>query len=274
MTSVRPHPWRFSAARAAALSVALAASGCFASGANLPAGQDPEKVSLAEYDVARDEWSHGRIRPAMAHAMRASEVDENHADAHHFVAFLYLALCQTENDCRLEEAEKFAKKALKADPENRAARHTLGVILVQEKKWDEAIATLRPLAEDVTYRTPELAWYDLGGAYLGRGDLDRAIEAETKALALKPGFCWANYRMGLAYEKKGDLPHAIDELSKAVEPDAPACRNLQDAYEARARLQRKIGKEEEAHRDYETCAKLGATTVIGRTCTTAAKTRG
>jgi tetratricopeptide (TPR) repeat protein len=271
----RPHPW-ISTLSAASLALAAGAFGvgCFGTQANLPPGQDPEKVSRAEYDVAQDEWQHGRLRPAMQHAMRASEIDEGHADAHHFVAILYLALCQIENDCRLGDAETYARKAVKADPENRPARHTLGVILVQQKKWDEAIQVLRPLAEDITYRTPELAWYDLGGAYLGRGDYDRAIDSLTKALALKPGFCWANYRLGLVYEKKGDLGRAIDELSKAVEPAAPACRNLQDAYEARGRLQRRLGKEDEARRDFETCAKLGVTTSAGKTCEAASRTRG
>ncbi len=268
MSFLRPHPW------IAALTLALAGAGCFATQPDVPEGQGADKVSRAEYDVATDEWSHGRMRSAMAHAMRASDLDETYADAHHLVAILYLALCQTENDCRLEEAERYARKALKADPDHRAARHTLGVILVQERKFDKAIEVLRPLAEDITYRTPELAWYDLGGAYLGRGDVERAIEAETKALALRPAFCWANYRLGLAYEKRGDYPRAIDELSKAVEPVAPACRNLQDAYEARGRLQRKVGHEDEAKRDFETCAKLGASTESGRVCTAAVKTSG
>lgn len=273
--SSRPHPWIATLSAASlALAGALAGSACVPTRGSVAPGQDPERVSRAEYDVAQDEWQHGRLRPAMQHAMRASEVDEGHADAHHFVAILYLALCQIENDCRLGDAEIFARKAVKADPENRPARHTLGLLLVQQKKWDEAVAVLRPLAEDITYRTPELAWYDLGGAYLGRGEYELAIDSLTKALALKPGFCWANYRLGLVYEKKGDLGRAVEELSKAVEPAAPACRNLQDAYEARGRMQRRLGKEDAARRDFETCAKLGVTTSAGKTCEVAARTRG
>jgi Tfp pilus assembly protein PilF len=235
----------------------------------VPTGQDPEKVSRSEYDLAQDEWKHGRLRSAMDHGMRASRADEMHAEAHHFVAILYLAVCQVEGDCRLAEAEKYASKAVAADPEYRQARHTLGVILVQQAKYDEAIAILQPLAEDIIYKTPELAWYDLGGAWLGKGDADRAIDALSRAVALKPTFCWANYRLGLAWEKKGDLTRAEEELSRALEPDEPSCRNLQDAYEARGRIHARMGKKDLARQDFRACVKLSAATAKGRLCAAA-----
>jgi type IV pilus assembly protein PilF len=162
---------------AATIAAPLALAACAKNNPSVPAGSDPEKVSRAEYDLAQDEWRHGRLRSAMDHAMKASLADELHAEAHHFVSIVYLALCQMEGDCRLEQAEIFARKAVVADPEYRPAKHTLGMLLVQEKKYDDAIAVLAPLAEDIIYKTPELAWYDLGGAYLGKGEADKAIDA-------------------------------------------------------------------------------------------------
>jgi type IV pilus assembly protein PilF len=244
----------------------LLAAGCVRATNGVPAGADPEKVSRAEFDLAQDDWKHGRLRSAMEHAQKASNADDGHAEAHHFVAILYMALCQMEGDCRWDEAEKYARKAVNADAEFRPARHTLGVILIQEKKYDDAIVILRPLAEDILYKTPELAWYDLGGAHLNKGDVDHAIEALTKAVALKPTFCWANYRLGLAWEKKGEIMKAETELTNAVEPADPACRNLQDAYEARGRVREKIGKRELAKQDYELCAKLSMATPAGKVC--------
>jgi type IV pilus assembly protein PilF len=255
--------------RARALGICLAAplllTACPRQG-HVPAGQDPEKVSRGELDVAQDEWKHGRLRPAMEHAQKASAADESHAAAHEFVAILYLALCQIEGDCRFDDAEKYARKAAAADPENRSAKHLLGSILVNEKKWDDAIVVLLPLADDFGYKTPELAWYDLGAAFLGKGDADKAVDALSKAVALKPTFCWANYRLGLAFEKKGDLSRAEEELSKAVEPEAPACKNLQFAYEARGRIRRRLGQKDLAKEDFRTCMKLDASTVSGRAC--------
>ncbi|MFI5301128.1 MAG: tetratricopeptide repeat protein [Polyangiales bacterium] len=232
----------------------------------LPEGVDPEKVSRSEYDLAQDEWRNGRLRSAMDHAMKASNADENHAEAHHFVAILYLAVCQIENDCRFDKAEEFCRKSIAADSEYRPARHTLGIVLLHEKKYDEAIAVLRLLAEDIIYKTPELAWYDLGGAYLAKGDTDKAIDALHRALALKPDFCWANYRLGLAFEAKGDLAKAQEELSHAVEPKDPACHNLQDAYEARGRIRGRTGQKILARQDYEMCVKISLATPAGKSC--------
>jgi type IV pilus assembly protein PilF len=244
-------------------------AGCGKPANGVPAGQDPEKVSHAELDLAQDEWKHGRLRPSMDHAKKASAADETHAAAHEFVALLYLALCQIEGDCRFEEAERYARKAMSADSESRSARHLLGTILVNEKKWEPAIEVLAPLAEDFGYKTPELAWYDLGAAYLGKGDADKAVDALSRAVALKPTFCWANYRLGLALEKKGELAKAEEELSRAVEPEAPACRNLQLAYEARGRVRVHLGQKDLARDDFRTCMKLDASTPSGRVCSAA-----
>lgn len=253
----------------ACASIALGSSlfvACSHNPPGVPNGADPEKVARAEYDLAQDEWRHGRLRSAMEHGIRASDADETYAEAHHFVAILYLALCQIEGDCRFDEAEAYARKAVSADAEYRPAKHTLGVILVEEKKYDEAIKILQPLAEDIIYKTPELAWYDLGGAFLGKGDADHAIDALSKAVALRPSFCWADYRLGLAYEKKGIWQQAVKELSKAVEPVDPACRNLQDAYWARGRVFARMGKKNEAHSDFVTCAQLAPETEAGKAC--------
>lgn len=256
-----------------ALGAVVSTSACTPrNNANSPAqNADPEKVSRNEYDLAADDWKHGRLRMALEHALKASATDEGHAEAHHFVAVLYMALCQVEGDCRWGEAEKYARRAVAADADFRPARHTLGVILIQEKKYDEAIAVLRPLAEDILYKTPELAWYDLGGAYIEKGEADQAVDALEKAIALKPTFCWANYRLGLALEKKGLWEKAEDELSRALEPEEPQCKNLQDAYQARARIRAKVGKKDLAKQDLQQCSTLSPSTPAGRSCSAALK---
>src|SRR5579859_5760862 len=131
--------FRASVACASFLLGSTLVSACNRNPPGVPNGADPEKVARAEYDLAQDEWRHGRLRSAMEHAIRASDADETYAESHHFVAILYLALCQIEGDCRFDEAENYAKKAVAADAEYRPAKHTLGMILVEEKKYDEAI---------------------------------------------------------------------------------------------------------------------------------------
>ncbi len=248
----------------------LAASACGPSASNPPMpAQDPERQSVAEHDLATDLWlRRNQPRLALAHALKAVELNDENAEAAHLVALLYLDFCRRSADeCRLAEAEKYARKAVEIKPDFREAKNTLGVVLVHRKKYDEAIAVLQPLAEDILYQTPENAWGNLGWAYLEKGDLDRAIEALRRSIAAQPDFCVGNYRLGLAYERKQSPAAAVEAYTRAVETDQPSCKGLQDAYDGRARAMLRLGRTEDARSDLERCVQLDKRTAAGRECT-------
>jgi len=180
-----------------------------------------------------------------------------------------LQLCaydETSPDCRLKEAESFARRTLEIDADHRDAKNALGVILVHEHRYDDAIAVLKPLTQDLVYASPEDAWGNLGWAYLERGSTGEAIDALSRAVAVQPLFCVGRYRLGLAYEKRGDLLLARDSLTKAVDTDAPQCKRLQDAYSARARVLLKQGLKDDARADLERCRDIGVQTPTGQKC--------
>jgi hypothetical protein len=66
-------------------------------------------------------------------------------------------------------------------------------------------------------------------------------------------------------EKKGDPSLAEQSFTSAVTAD-PQCAELQDAWEARARVRVKLGKGTEARQDYERCAEISKETVTGKIC--------
>jgi tetratricopeptide (TPR) repeat protein len=70
------------------------------------------------------------------------------------------------------------------------------------------------------------AYYNRGNAYDDKGDFDRAIDDYSKAIELNPQDADAYYSRGVAYRHKGDYDHAIDDTSKAIElsPNAGALR--------------------------------------------------
>jgi len=236
-------------------------------------GPDAERQSDAEYDVARDLFMRARDpRGALAHAEKAIELNEQNADAHHFVALIYLSFCAASPlECRLSEAEKSARRAIEIKSDFREAKNTLGVVLIEAKKYDEAIAVLEPLANDILYQTPWVAWGNLGKAYFEKGKSDDAIAALRRSIAAQPKFCVGNYRLGLAYEKKGDLAAAKEALSRAVETDNPECRSLQDAFEARARVYSKSKNCDLAKGDLERCREISADSPAGQRCVASLK---
>jgi type IV pilus assembly protein PilF len=227
-----------------------------------------ERRSESEYDVARDLFLSRRdVRGALAHAQKATELNEENAEAQHLVALVYLYFCAAGTaDCRLREAERAARKALAVQNDFREAKNTLGVILIQEKRVDEAISVLRPLADDILYQTPWDAWGNLGLAYLEKGNANEAIEALRRSVAAEPRFCVGNYRLGLAYEKKGDLTAARDALTRAVETNRTECQSLQEAFEVRGRVLATLKDCGQARADWERCKQLSVDSEAGTRC--------
>lgn len=244
------------------------AFGCADSKEPNTANSSGSAQSVAEYDVAVDLWlKRGQARRALERALKAVELDEDNAAAQHLVALLYLDFCQRDaDDCRIKEAESFARASLEADEQFREAKNTLGVILIHEERYPEAIEVLRPLSQDILYQTPENAWGNLGWAYLEAGLVDDAIEALLRSTAVQPAFCVGHYRLGMAYEAKRDPRAAHAAYTRALEVDHPRCKELQEGFAARGRISLQLGRQDEGVSDLEQCVHLAKTTRTGREC--------
>ncbi len=233
-------------------------------------GVNPERQSDAEYAIGRDYFEKGQPRLALDHCRRALELNDQNVRALYFTSVLYLSFCNgklgfTDPDCRMADAEKYARSALKVDENHREAKNLLGQILIDEKKYPEAITTLEPLTKDPSFDSSFLAWGNLGWAQVLNGQVDAGIDSLKKAIT-EPRFCVGHYRLGVAFEKKGDLAAAEHSLTNALEVDAPECKNLQDAWQERAQVRMKLGKLADARADYQKCRDISAETLAGRAC--------
>lgn len=242
--------------------------GCGAGSSGGMGPQDPSRQSEAEYDVARDLWlRRQQTRQALDHALKAVELDEENAEAHHLVALLYLDFCSRGPiDCRLKEAEQHARRAVELRQDFREAKNTLGVILIHQKRATEAVTVLKPLTEDILYQTPENAWGNLGWAYLELGHLDLAVDALRRSIAAQPLFCVGHLRLGVAHERRNEPVAARDAFTQALETPAPGCNALQEAFAGRARSHLKLGDASAAEADLERCVGLSKKTPAGKEC--------
>jgi Tfp pilus assembly protein PilF len=240
-------------------------AGCFAAQSGGPV--DPR--SNAIYDVARDSFARGQLREALGKVDEALDMDGNNADAAYLGSIVLLEFCAKDpasSDCRFDEAEKYARRSISANENMRDAKNTLGVILIHEKRYDDAIAVLKPLAEDILYGSPEKSWGNLGWAYLEKGMTNEAVDALRRSVAAQPNFCVGNFRLGVAYEKMGDLGAAKAALTRAVETKRPGCDRLQAAFDERARVSLKAGKKEEARADLQKCRDISSGSPTGVKC--------
>lgn len=246
-----------------------AVAACSARGAGAP-GANPERQSEAEYDLARDFFYKDQPRAALDHCRKAIEFDGDNASALYFASTIHLFFCSgrlelSDPDCRLSDAEAYVRRALHVNEGFREAKNTLGQILILEKKFPEAIAVLDPLTKDPAFESGFLAWGNIGWAQVLTGRVDQGIES-LKISVTERRFCVGHYRLGIAYEKKGDFVAAEESLSNAVTVDAPACKNLQDAWEERARVRVQLGKVADARADFEKCREIAADSRAGKAC--------
>jgi len=261
---------RFAKVSIFAIAMLWAAVGaCSVRGANAP-GANPERQSEAEYDLARDYFYKDQPRRALDHCRRAIELDSENANALYFASTIHLYFCSgrlelSDPDCRLSDAEAYVRRALHVNDTFREAKNTLGQILILEKKYPEAIAVLEPLTKDPAFESSFLAWGNLGWAQVLSGRVDQGIES-LKSSVTERRFCVGHYRLGVAYEKKGDFAAAEQSLSDAVSVEAPECKNLQDAWEERARVRVQLGKVADARADFQKCRDIAADSRAGRAC--------
>jgi Tfp pilus assembly protein PilF len=260
-----------STAVALMLCVSSSTMACSSSRGSAPGTQSPERQAQAEYDLGLDALSKSDLRGALAHAKKAGELDDSNADVQLLLSTIYIAFCAySPSECRYPDAEKHARNALKLKSDFRQARNTLGSILINEKRYDEAIQDLRPLTDDILYNTPEIAWSNLGWAYLEKGDATAAVDALSRAVALQPACCWCNWKLGLAYDKKGDLRLAEKALTASIDTDRPECKSFADPLESRGRVRQKLGDAEGSRGDFERGCKVSPETPAGRRCCSSA----
>lgn len=242
---------------------------CGCAGAHGSGAGDTDKMSNAEYDLARDAFEKQKLREALDHVDKALEHDSENVDAAYLGAVIMLAFCALDTkstDCRFAAAERYARAALQGDDPMRDAKNALGVILVHQRRYDEAIEVLKPLAEDIIYGSPEKAWGNLGWAYLEAGRVNEAIAALKRSVAAQPAFCVGHYRLGLAYQKKGEHAAARQSFTTAVTIEEGSCERLQEAFWARSASLLHLGAKAAAEKDLERCRELAPQTPVGKQC--------
>jgi len=113
------------------------------------------------------------------------------------------------------------------DPDNPTAHTNLGVAFAGQGEVEKAIwHYAEALRIEPNYLEARI---NLGGALAGQGKLEEAIAHYLEALRIKPDFADAHYNLGNALSRRGRLADAIAHYSEAVRikpDDAEAHNNL------------------------------------------------
>ena len=91
----------------------------------------------------------------------------------------------------------------------------LGYIAYQQGKFDDAILFYMEVVQQGVAGVVE-AHHNLGRIYAGRGEIEKAVAAQQKAIAENPDFADAHYHLGVLYSRKQDWHAAITAYQKTV----------------------------------------------------------
>jgi tetratricopeptide (TPR) repeat protein len=134
------------------------------------------------------------------------------------------------------------------------ARHCVATAMYQTGRYAQAAAQFEAIARDMGGERPGLRaelWAQAGLAWLDSGAVDKAVQAQTRAIELKPGDAEVWLDRGLAYSAARDWRRAIADFDRAqqLRPSdieililrAAAWRNAGDPAKALADAQRALG---------------------------------
>ena len=137
----------------------------------------------------------------------------------------------------------------------------------QSKGWQNVVSAIRKVVDSMQSQTPPSTSLDSPqqpppplpsvqqaelmqqqGNFLGMiGQMDKAIEAYSKAIELNPAYAGVYNNRGIAYNKTGKSAPAIADFNKAIElkPD------FAEAYNNRGNAYSNIGEYDNAIQDYD-----------------------
>ncbi len=118
---------------------------------------------------------------------------------------------------RLEAARAVYEVLLREDGEQPDVLHGLGVLYIQEGRFDEAEGCLRKASQLSPGKGSN--WNDLGEALRRLGRMDEAIAAYRQALEVQPAFVEAMNNLGVALAGQAEVEEAKRCFRQAIEAD-------------------------------------------------------
>jgi Tfp pilus assembly protein PilF len=89
---------------------------------------------------------------------------------------------------KLEEAIRECLQAIQVDPDFGNPYNDIGAYLIEQGKWDEAIAWLEKATRATRYEAYSFPWFNLGRVYEHKCRWEKAKQCYRKSFALDPHY--------------------------------------------------------------------------------------
>jgi Tfp pilus assembly protein PilF len=161
--------------------------------------------------------SDNRLALGMAALKDAIQLDPDNAQFHNTLGLVYLNLG------RPIDGQAEIQAAIDLDKNNPDYHHNLGIAFAQQSRFEDAIAAYKKALSFPTYTTPEVAYYNMGEAYIRLRKSQEAEESFRAAIQLEPVMIAAHYGLGLALSQAGrrDDAKAAFRQARDIDPASP-----------------------------------------------------
>ena len=187
----------------------MALSGC-ATSHGIP-NENQKKIAVAGRTLGEAYMSQGQYVTALKELLKAEKTLPQDPYLQYDLGLVYLARK------RYEMAEHHFQKALALKANYSVAINSLGVALLRQKKWDQAIAQFKKISDDLLYATPHYPLCNMGWAYVGKKAYGPAADNFKKAIELQPDFINAIHGLAITYLRQGDLRRSRAILTRAIQ---------------------------------------------------------
>ena len=198
---------------------------------------DKDRVPLL-LDVAAANLTEGDPTGALQNLDQAREINDSVPEEQYLYALAYYQ----KHEIKL--ATEAAKKAIRLRPNYSQAKNTLGRLLIDAGKLDEAEAPLLSAAKDLTFRESYIAKTNLGIIYYKKMKFDQADQWLSDAI--RDGgesACMASYYRGQIDLEKNELTAAQKDFHDA---SRGGCSQFSDAHLAMGKTLMRMKKYDQA----------------------------
>ena len=147
-----------------------------------------------------------------------------------------------------DKAKTEFEKALSLNNKNSDARNNLASLLIENKKYKEALEHLEYVVEDLTYTKKYRIYYNMGIAYKALGRPDLELDYYQKSVEENADYCPALFQIGVYHNSQYEYSKALrafEEASKGPCTSEPAPR-----FEA-AQVLKKLNRTAEAQKKFK-----------------------
>ncbi len=190
----------------------------FLSGCASKQNEEVRKLQAkATYEQAVRNLTENRLALGMAALKEALQLDPDNAQYHNTLGLVLLNLG------RPVDAQAEFQTAIDLDKTSPDLEHNLGIALAQQNRFEDAVAAYKKALTFPTYTTPEVAYYNMGEAYIRLGKPLEAQESFRAAIQLEPTMVAAHYGLGLALSQGGrrDEAKAAFRQARDLDPASP-----------------------------------------------------